>query len=56
VYVKFIKKELVQIVAMVKQQKRHQLIHNNALELQKKEQDVRKEPPIQADGVTYINY
>jgi hypothetical protein len=50
------KKQLAQIVAMVKQQKRHQLIHNNALELQKKEQDVRKEQPIQADGVTYINY
>jgi hypothetical protein len=41
---------------MVKQQKRgNQPLRNNALELQKMEQDARRRQPIQTDGVIYIN-
>jgi hypothetical protein len=55
VYVKFIAEQLVQIVVMVKQQKKQQQLQHNALAPQKKECDARRKQLIQADVVICIN-
>ncbi len=53
--VKFTAGQLVQIVVMVKQQKKQQQLQHNALAPQKKECDARRRQPIQADVAICTN-
>ena len=54
-FVKFTAGKLVQIVVMVKQQKKQQQLQHNVLAPHKKEQDVRRKQLIQADVAICIN-